>query len=333
MSDDPLRARTVLVVGGDASAVEPLRAVLDGVQVIHAAGVEAAAVEIACTHPEVVLVLDESLALLRERLDPLGLGSGPPLVAGRGLNDAAILAGRLAAAVELRELRVRVSELEGVVAGLSVSAKRGRETAEHAAFARLALVGDFCDDNTHEHTERVAHLAALLGGQIGLASRAVALIRMAAPLHDIGKVAVPDSILLKPDHLTPEEYEVAKTHAAVGARILAGGESELVVTAERIARTHHERWDGTGYPQGLEGDAIPLAGRLTAVADVFDVLVHERPYKEEWTPQEAAEEVRRASGTQFDPAVVEAFDALGPRAWKSSPHGTLVESSTPSDGS
>ena len=332
MSDDRLRTRTVLVVGGDAATVEPLRAALVGAQVIHAADVEGAVVEIAHVRPNVVLVLDGSLLILRERLDPLGLGSGPPLVPGDGLDDAAVLTGRLASAVELRDLRVRVSELEGVVAALSVNARRARETAEHAAFSRLALVADFRDDNTHEHTERVAHLAALLGGQIGLASRAVALIRMAAPLHDIGKVAVPDSILLKPDHLTPEEYEVVKTHAAVGARILAGGESELVVTAERIARTHHERWDGTGYPTGLRGDAIPLAGRLTAVADVFDVLVHERPYKEEWSPQEAAEEIRRGSGTQFDPALVDAFDAIGPRAWKSSPHGSHVESSTLGEG-
>ncbi|CAA9496542.1 MAG: response regulator [uncultured Solirubrobacteraceae bacterium] len=112
---------------------------------------------------------------------------------------------------------------------------------------------------------------------------------------------------------------MVKTHAVVGARILSGGGSELLETAEAVARSHHERWDGTGYPDGLAGDDIPLVGRLVAVADVFDVLVHERPYKEEWSVPDAAEEIRRGAGTQFDPQVVEAFDALGERGWTSRP--------------
>lgn len=321
----------MLVVGPATAATERLCTTLaaDGTCcVLRAAHADAAWQDIVRGRPGAALVLDGSLPALRDRVDPLGLGLGPPLVPGRDDEDAEALLGRLASAIELAALRARLSDLEGTVATLAVTGRRDSEAAELAAFARLALVADFRDDNTHEHTERVAHLASLLAGQFGLSSHAIALIRIAAPLHDIGKVAIPDSILLKPDRLSTEEYEVVKTHAAVGARILAGGISELMGVAERIALSHHERWDGTGYPDGLAGEAIPLAGRLVAVADVFDVLVHERPYKEEWTPQEAAEEIRRASGTQFDPAVIEAFEALGPRAWTSSPHRPLIEPST-----
>jgi putative two-component system response regulator len=143
------------------------------------------------------------------------------------------------------------------------------------------------------------------------------LIRRAAPLHDLGKIAIPDSILLKPGRLTDEEYEVVKTHAVLGARVLAGGDSDLLQTAERIVRSHHERWDGSGYPDALTGEAIPIEARLVSVADVFDVLVHERPYKDSWTVEAAAEEIRAAAGTQFDPAAVDAFQSLGPAVWRS----------------
>jgi putative two-component system response regulator len=141
--------------------------------------------------------------------------------------------------------------------------------------------------------------------------RAVELIRHAAPLHDIGKIAIPDYILLKPDKLTEEEYEVVKTHSGIGAEILSGGESQLLRVAEEIAASHHERWDGTGYPRGLAGEDIPIAGRLVAVADVFDILVHERPWKEGWSVEDAADEMRRSAGTHFDPEVIEAFEDLG----------------------
>jgi putative two-component system response regulator len=141
-------------------------------------------------------------------------------------------------------------------------------------------------------------------------------VRHAAPLHDLGKIAIPDSILLKPGRLSEEEYEVVKTHAVLGARVLAGAQAEVMQVAERIARSHHERWDGGGYPDGLRGDAVPVEARLVAVADVFDVLVHERPYRESWTVEAAAEEIRGGAGTQFAPEVVRAFAALGPSAWR-----------------
>ena len=144
--------------------------------------------------------------------------------------------------------------------------------------------------------------------ELGLGARDVGLIGQAAPLHDIGKIAIPDSILLKPGRLTEEEFEVIKTHAVLGARVLAGGASDLFAIAETIARHHHERWDGDGYPRGLAAEAIPVAARIVHLADVYDVLVHERPYRESLTPAAAAEEIQRGSGSDFDPTVVEVFE-------------------------
>ena len=136
------------------------------------------------------------------------------------------------------------------------------------------------------------------------------LIRRAAPLHDIGKIGIPDAILLKPGRLTEDEFDHMKRHTTIAAEMLAGGASAQIAIAEQIAGTHHERWDGTGYPAGLAGDAIPIAGRIVAVADVFDALTHERPYKHAWPIDEALAELCRQRGRQFDPEVIDAFLTL-----------------------
>jgi putative two-component system response regulator len=135
----------------------------------------------------------------------------------------------------------------------------------------------------------------------------VELLRKAAPLHDIGKIGISDLILLKPGKLTDEEFETMKAHSIIGGDILVGSHFPLLQMAEVIARTHHERWDGLGYYEGLKGEEIPLEGRILAVVDVFDALTNERPYKASWDWPAAVEEIRRCSGTQFDPKVVEAF--------------------------
>jgi putative two-component system response regulator len=196
-----------------------------------------------------------------------------------------------------------------------VTRRREVEAARVDTLQRLITAAGYRDDNTYEHTQRVGHLAARLARGLGLGDRQVLLIRHAAPLHDIGKIAIPDSILLKPGKLSDEEFEVVKTHAVLGARVLAGGGSDLLETAEAIARHHHERWDGGGYPDGLAGEAIPVPARLVHVADVFDILVHERPYKESWSVEDAAREIAGGAGTQFDPEAVGAFTALGPKGW------------------
>ena len=134
----------------------------------------------------------------------------------------------------------------------------------------------------------------------------MSLIRRAAPLHDVGKIGIPDSILLKLGKLTAAEFELVKTHTAIGARILSGSRFALLRLAEEIAFSHHERWDGSGYA-GLAGDPIPLAGRIVAVADVFDALTQKRPYKPAWPVDEAIAEIERQRGRQFDPSIVDAF--------------------------
>ncbi|UQN08206.1 HD-GYP domain-containing protein [Deinococcus sp. QL22] len=136
------------------------------------------------------------------------------------------------------------------------------------------------------------------------------MLGIAARLHDVGKIGIPDTVLLKPGKLSPEQYTQMQTHTLIGARILSGGRSELLRLAEEIALTHHERWDGGGYPRGLSGAQIPMSGRIVAIADVFDALTQARPYKRAWTLQEAIEEIQQQSGVHFDPSVVEAAVAV-----------------------
>ncbi|HXG71378.1 MAG TPA: HD domain-containing phosphohydrolase [Gemmatimonadaceae bacterium] len=175
---------------------------------------------------------------------------------------------------------------------------------------RLAAVVEFRDDDTGIHTRRVGELSALIAGGLGLSRGRIETLRRAAPLHDIGKIGIPDSILLKPGSLTTAEFEIMKTHSAIGARMLVNGRSELVRVAERIARSHHEHWDGQGYPDGLSRDAIPLDARIVAVADFFDALTHDRPYRAAWSTADTIAAIKLRGGNHFDPDVTAAFVAL-----------------------
>ena len=188
------------------------------------------------------------------------------------------------------------------------------EDARRETLERLAAAAEHRDDDTQQHTKRVGRTAALLAKQLGLSADTVEHLRYAAPLHDVGKIGIPDAVWLKPGTLTEHERKMLERHTEIGARILSGSRSPILRLAEQIARTHHERFDGTGYPQGLAGDAIPLAGRITAVADVFDVLAHPRPHKKAWPLEQAVQEVVDQAGRQFDPEVVAAFRRLDARA-------------------
>ncbi len=320
-----LRGAWILVAGPDAGTATRLRASLadSGAAAVElAVDADDAVSRAAAAHPDAILALPGFGDELRRRLDPLATGAGPPIVAldelaglPSGTAGDEIILDRLALRLERHRLRLRVRDLEALLASNAVAGHRAATESQQDAVIRLALVAEYRDDNTWEHTQRVGAMAARLGRRVGLDDAEVELLHAAAPLHDLGKIAIPDTILLKPDRLTEEEFEVIKTHAALGARILEESASPLFRTAERICRCHHERWDGGGYPDGLAGADIPLAGRLVAVADVFDILVHERPYKEGMSVEDAARELGRNAGTQFDPGVIEAFDDLGAATW------------------
>jgi putative two-component system response regulator len=180
------------------------------------------------------------------------------------------------------------------------------EQARYEALRRLALAAE-PDEDAPEHAERVALSSLAIASRLGLSRDDAELIYQAAPLHDLGKVAIPGSLLLKRGKLSPIEFEQVKTHTTAGAGLLRFSAFPLLRVAREIALTHHEHWDGSGYPAGLRGEEIPLSGRIVALADVFDALTHRRPYKSAWTVELAVAEVRDLGGSQFDPAVVDAF--------------------------
>ena len=171
----------------------------------------------------------------------------------------------------------------------------------------LALAAEYRDDATGQHTRRVGELSARIAHMLGLPEDAITRLQHAAQLHDVGKIGIPDDILLKPARLTTDEREEMKRHTVIGAELLSVGRSGTLRLARQIALTHHERWDGYGYPSGLAGADIPIEGRIVALADTWDALIHERPYKPAWPPEAALAEIVQLRGSQFDPHVVDAF--------------------------
>ena len=196
---------------------------------------------------------------------------------------------------------------------------RALEDARREVVERLALASEYRDDASAEHTRRVGHLAALLATELGLGDETTELIRLAAALHDVGKIAVSDAILAKRDELTADELEALKVHTTVGAEILGRGTSDLLRMSGEIAFTHHEWWDGSGYPSGLHGEQIPFAGRIVAVADAFDTLTHRQPGRSALPSDRAVSHIAKLRGRQFDPSVVDAL-----RAVLSAPGGQAV---------
>jgi putative two-component system response regulator len=172
---------------------------------------------------------------------------------------------------------------------------------------RLGMAAEYRDEETGSHILRMSHSCALLARAVGWSESDCELILNASPMHDIGKIGIPDAILLKPGKFEPHEWEIMKTHAAIGGKLLGGDDSDLMRMAREIALTHHEKWDGSGYPNGLAGEAIPEAGRIAALADVFDALTSERPYKQAWTVAAAVDLIKENSGKHFSPVLVEVF--------------------------
>ena len=178
---------------------------------------------------------------------------------------------------------------------------------EQETILRLSRAAEYRDWETGSHIMRMAHFARIIAGELGLPHAQREAIFLATPMHDIGKIGVPDYILLKPGRLDDAEFTIMKQHTLIGHRILHGSSSDLLQLAAEVALSHHERFDGSGYPHGLKGSAIPLPGRIVAVADVFDALTTERPYKREWQLEAAVATMKQDSGSHFDPDCVAAF--------------------------
>lgn len=186
-------------------------------------------------------------------------------------------------------------------------AQRKTYEAHVETLNRLALAAEYKDKDTARHIKRVSLICEYLGKTAKLPPREAEVLRLASPLHDVGKIGIPDAILLKPGKLTPEEYEAMKEHTLIGGRILDASCSELLETGKVIALSHHERWDGSGYPNGLKGEDIPLVGRICAIADVFDALATKRPYKEAYSYEKTVEMMREMRGGHFDPKLLDLF--------------------------
>lgn len=171
----------------------------------------------------------------------------------------------------------------------------------------LGAASEYRDEETGTHISRMSKYSRIIGLAAGLSRSEADLLWQAAPMHDVGKIGIPDRILLKPGKLDPDEWTIMKTHTTIGAKIMGNHPSDILMLARQVALTHHEKWDGTGYPHGLAGEDIPLAGRIVMLADVFDALTSDRPYKIAWSEDAAIAEINRTSGQHFDPQLVRAF--------------------------
>ena len=200
----------------------------------------------------------------------------------------------------------RTADLRRALEEMS-EAQRGTYRAHLETIDRLALASEYRDDDTGEHIRRLGRCCELLAWKVGQPPSKCEILRYASLMHDVGKIGISDTILLKPGKLTESEWEIVKEHTNIGARMLSGATCDVLQAGATIALTHHEKWDGGGYPQGLAGEDIPLYGRIVAVADVFDALTHDRPYKKAFPKAEAIEMMVKERGTHFDPTILDLF--------------------------
>ena len=210
-------------------------------------------------------------------------------------------------------MRSYQQELEAEVARRTEELQEAFEKIKESSLEtiyRLARAAEYKDEDTGAHILRMSHYSAAVARKLALPEGEVEAILYAAPMHDIGKIGIPDRILLKPAKLDQDEWAIMKQHTVIGGRILAGSEAEFIKLGETIALTHHEKWDGSGYPNGLQGEEIPITGRITAIADVFDALTSKRPYKEPFSIEKSFAIIKEGRGIHFDPQVVDAFFAI-----------------------
>lgn len=319
--------------GGRRAALAADLATVGCARVVEAAGAADCRPEPDGRAPDLVIIDADSEAggstplLIRGSLGPLcevavlGLTSDPtPVgrarVVAMGVQDVAVrpidpieLRLRLDNALTTARLRQRLHDRSARLNEALRDHNADTDTLRESLGA-LAAMADLHDDDSRQHAQRVGDLAAAIAGALGLSESSVTMMRAAAPLHDVGKVGISRRILLKPGKLTPPEWMHIMQHVDIGGQILASAHSPVLRLAGEIARTHHERWDGSGYTAGLTGEEIPVSARIVAVADVWDTLTHDRPYRRAWELDRALAEIRNQAGSHFDPRVVEAFSSL-----------------------
>lgn len=258
--------------------------------------------------PVIVLTADTSTQL---RLDALEAGATDFITKPFDATEVALRVRNCIGQRELHQkLRAHNAILDAKVRERTAELRRSHEEITQAyadTLKMLHLISEYRDDETHGHTLRVGYASGLLALEAGMDDRYVDTIRQAAPLHDIGKVGVPDIILLKPGPLTEEEFAAIKDHPATGASILVQGRSDILKMAHTVALTHHERWDGTGYPKGIRSEQIPVEGRMVTITDVFDALTHARPYKPAWSVDRTVEKMVDGRAKYFDPDLLDLF--------------------------
>lgn len=221
--------------------------------------------------------------------------------------DRVELLSRIHNMLEVRMLNKAVKQQNLILEEKVLERTRELDETRLEIIRRLGRAAEYRDNETGLHIIRMSRYSQILGLADGMSEAEGDMLLNASPMHDIGKIGIPDHILLKPGKLTPEEWIIMKTHSTIGAEILSGHQSDLMQVAREIALTHHEKWDGSGYPKGRSGDEIPLVGRIVAVADVFDALTTARPYKKAWKVDDAVDHITQSRGTHFDPRLVDLF--------------------------
>ncbi|MBF0120225.1 MAG: two-component system response regulator [Desulfobacterales bacterium] len=223
-----------------------------------------------------------------------------------------ILKARVKTHIELRKAQLNLYNQNMILEEKVLKRTKDLFDSQIEIVHRLVSAAEYKDPETGSHITRMSYYTMMLAKSYGLEKKDCENIFVASPMHDIGKIGIPDSILLKPGKLDRDEWEIMKTHTNIGAKILANSSSNLLQFGQQIAISHHEKWDGSGYPQGLKGEKISVFGRITALADVFDALTTKRPYKDPWPVDKAIDEIRIGRGKHFDPDIVDAFEKVLP---------------------
>jgi putative two-component system response regulator len=214
--------------------------------------------------------------------------------------------------ISLKSAREALENQKNILKEKVKERTRELEETQKEIVERLGLAAEFRDEETGNHVKRMSEYCRLLAKASDYTTEEYDTFALSSTLHDVGKIGIPDSILLKPGKLTSDEWEIMKSHTTIGTKLLVGSGSKFLNLAESITLAHHEKWDGTGYPNKVEGEKIPIEGRITCICDVFDALISKRPYKEAWPVEKAMDEIRNGAGIHFDPILVRLFLELEP---------------------